>query len=1209
MRLNDLVFRVRPLLSNSAQAMGWAVAAFVAFGLFAQGAVALPEIGVAQARSILSSGGSFNFGETRSDRALLKVFTITNEGTTDLTITGVTVDAPYQITVQPVSPIGPGRRSVIRVNLPAGVPAGATTGALTILSDDANEATFVVTLNSVVQAVVPNINVAMGAVSIPDEGTLDFGTIEAGLGSAKLLSIQNTGNANLNVGTPTLTGEGFRLEFPKNIPVRPGKRLNLTVRFVGASRGAYEGLLTIPSNDPDDEDVYTIELRANATPADARLRAFSQGKPVSDGGSVNFGSTRSDRPLIRIITLKNEGRAALTLGTPVITGTGFSILTLPRSPLSPGRATKFRLRLDPAMTGPSAMGTLVIPTNIEGLEAFTLNLAANVTVVNPAITLTGPNGGITSGDVFDFGETDLNLALSNTFTIRNTGSANLTLSGFAVSGTGYTLTRAPATTVAPGRTTTFVVRLFSAALLSPATGTVSFTTNVLGAEAFSFALTGRVNIIPPTPELEVTEGLTGPGGVPITQVILQNSIRTYGPVAAGNSIIRLYTIRNRGTSAMTISGLTLTNTSGTTFAITNGGVLPAMLAPNATHAFTVTWLPLLQGMPEAMVSFNNDDPDDGEGPVFMFRLRGVATPADTGFTVVYTGFGGIPLVRRDAAPFQYPFSFGAGPAGGTPSVHNSNLDSIALTNQGATPLIVSNINALVGGAPTTLWVPEQVPPPTFPIPSPTPIGGQVRINLTHFGAIAGQSIALIEIISDAAALSPWQFEVTQWSNNWFSTMGGLGGGIVRALGEFDSDAGGAGDSPKVYAGGAFTTPAGSPRIASLSGGTWQALTGGGINDGQVNAITTFDEPNDALPPALFAAGAFTSIGTPAQTSINNIAKWNGTAWAPVGSIASNGVSGGLALQIANAMTVVDLNSPSVDPPAALYVGGTLTSAGTLAGLQGIARWDGVAWTRLRATNDGVTGGGINALVGFDEDGTGPNPSTLFAGGSFTHAGGLTDRANGIARFNGSDWSVVGPPMNAGVALNGARVNALTVWDPDGADGPLASVLVVGGAFLDASTVTSANNIAVWTGATWQRLGSQGIPGTEVFAVTVFDEDSFHVDDGDGNPTTQRTMPGRLYAAGNFAFLLPDGSSANNIARWDGVNWTSLGDTAANGTNGAIRAIRPFDADGLQTMGAPNNPARLFIGGQFTSVTQIIADPNPDIVLPVNNIALWGFATP
>src|SRR5690349_24742923 len=70
----------------------------------------------------------------------------------------------------------------------------------------------------------------------------------------------------------------------------------------------------------------------------------------------------------------------------------------------------------------------------------------------------------------------------------------------------------------------------------------------------------------------------------------------------------------------------------------------------------------------------------------------------------------------------------------------------------------------------------------------------------------------------------------------------------------------------------------------------------------------------------------------------------------------------------------------------------------------IAQWNGTTWTAV--------GGGMNntvlTLKTFD-DGSGP---ALYAGGSFTSAGGAS--ANYIARWNGSSWSAVGGGMNSAV---------------------------------------------------------------------------------------------------------------------------------------------------------------------------------------------------
>jgi hypothetical protein len=72
----------------------------------------------------------------------------------------------------------------------------------------------------------------------------------------------------------------------------------------------------------------------------------------------------------------------------------------------------------------------------------------------------------------------------------------------------------------------------------------------------------------------------------------------------------------------------------------------------------------------------------------------------------------------------------------------------------------------------------------------------------------------------------------------------------------------------------------------------------------------------------------------------------------------------------------------------------------------------------------------------------------------------------------------------------------------------------------------------------------------------------------------------LYAGGQFSTAA--GTQVNNIAKWDGSNWSRL-DT---GTNGTVLCMCVFD-DGT-------GPA-LYVGGDFTAV-------GPE---PANHIAIWG----
>jgi trimeric autotransporter adhesin len=185
---------------------------------------------------------------------------------------------------------------------------------------------------------------------------------------------------------------------------------------------------------------------------------------------------------------------------------------------------------------------------------------------------------------------------------------------------------------------------------------------------------------------------------------------------------------------------------------------------------------------------------------------------------------------------------------------------------------------------------------------------------------------------------------------------------------------------------------------------------------------------------------------------------------------------------------------------------------------------------------------IYSMIVWDDDGNGPHPAQLYAGGTFTQAGDML--AAKVAKWNGQDWE----PLGEG--LNGA-VNALTVFDDDG-NGPHAAALYAGGAFTKSGN-TPAANIAKWTGSAWVALGA-GVDD-EVTAMGVFDPPG--------------AAPAGLYAGGRF--LKSGNTPMARIARWDGSAWTGLG----AGVDGRVRSLLGADPDGNGPM-----TVTLFVGGEF-----------------------------
>jgi trimeric autotransporter adhesin len=407
--------------------------------------------------------------------------------------------------------------------------------------------------------------------------------------------------------------------------------------------------------------------------------------------------------------------------------------------------------------------------------------------------------------------------------------------------------------------------------------------------------------------------------------------------------------------------------------------------------------------------------------------------------------------------------------------------------------------------------------------------------------------------------------IARWDGSSWSALGsGLSAPVV-SLKVFD-----AGNGAALYAGGDFlstgdgTTHLG--RIGRWDGSSWSGLAGDA--NAQVTALEVFDP---GTGPALYAGGSFTMVsGVSAR-----VASWDGAAWSPLGGGGWGGHVKSLAVHDGGA-------------GARLIAGGLFQLSGGGPG-NGIASWDGLAWSTLGSGVVVTPGEGVRTLASFDP-GTGPE---LFAAGGLSAAGGVT--ASNVARWDGANWSSLGS------SLNGTVID-LTQFD-DGS-GP---ALAVGGEF-DVPGISGSTNVALWNGSSWVDLGGgtdgrvnalaahYDVGGPKLYAagnffaaggvpasrVAVWDGAawtplgpglSYEVDDLAVYDEGSGPM---LFAAGRF--ISP---GLNHIARWDGSTWSPLG----TGLNGNAATLAVYDA---------GDGARLIVGGSFTQAGFVAA----------NRIAAW-----
>ena len=309
----------------------------------------------------------------------------------------------------------------------------------------------------------------------------------------------------------------------------------------------------------------------------------------------------------------------------------------------------------------------------------------------------------------------------------------------------------------------------------------------------------------------------------------------------------------------------------------------------------------------------------------------------------------------------------------------------------------------------------------------------------------------------------------------------------------------------------------------------------------------------------------------------------------------------------------------------LYVGGVGAGVDTVVA-NGIAVWDGTAWSRL---GQGVKGT-VNtiAVVGSD----------VYVGGEFTRAGGAP--ARNVAHWNGTTWSALGAGVNG-------RVNGITV---------VGTNVYVGGAFTQAGGAP-ANHVARWDGTAWHSMQG-GTDGT-VYALAAIGPDVYVGGDfyyagsnlvwnlarwtGTGWSAVGGGVDGKvrallavgtdLYVGGEIVSVLADtlgttpGIGVSNLAKWTGTAWNTLGNGASPGPGTIVTAMTMLGTELhiAGTDGADNGQAEKWTGsrwqfmGSFNAYCYAIAAVGPELYLggwlglaytttleePINGIARWN----
>ncbi|MEI1277508.1 choice-of-anchor D domain-containing protein [Leptospira venezuelensis] len=459
----------------------------------------------------VSDSSTENLGSVKiTESSTARVFTIQNNGELALNLTSTPVIAKTgaeaaQFTVDQSGTdnvLDPGETTEFTVTFSPSGSTGTKSAQLQIASNDPNTPIFILNLSGTANpAPAPDIQIKRGSTTFTSGSSVHtFTSVQENTsGTAVSFTINNIGDATLNLSTITLTGANsnqYSLDVSgTSSAVAASGSTTFSVTFSPSSTGTKTATITIPSDDAGTPN-YTFGLSGTATPTpvpEMNVQRVTGSVNIADGsGTFDFGSQVENVAGSAVqFRIQNLGTASLSLsGTPIveITGTNsdqFEVTVQPSTTsVASSGTTTFSVRFVPTSTG-AKTGSISIANNDSDENPYNFTITGTGTPTPaPEINLKQASTSIASSGTYS-GISDTRIgstSATTTFTVENTGTATLNLSGsprVVVGGTDsslFSVVSQPSATVAASGTSTFTVT-FSPTSTGTKTATLTIANN------------------------------------------------------------------------------------------------------------------------------------------------------------------------------------------------------------------------------------------------------------------------------------------------------------------------------------------------------------------------------------------------------------------------------------------------------------------------------------------------------------------------------------------------------------------------------------------------------------------------------------------------------------------------------------------------------------------------------------------------------------
>ena len=497
---------------------------------------------------LLATPGSVTLGNVQVGASQTQPVTITNSGTTSITVSQASVTGTGFSASGLTLPLilAAGQSQGFSVTF-APQTAGPVSGSVTIASDATN----------------PSLSIALSAAGVTpgslvsNPSSLAFGNVQTGTTQTLSLTLTNTGGTTVNITQAAASGSGYSitgLSLPLSLAA--GQSKSFSVQFAPQTSGSISGNIAITS------DASNPTLNVPLSGSGVTLGTLGDSASSLSFGTVLVGNNSSLQE-----TLTNTGGSSLTISQATVSGSAFSIsgLTLPAT-LAVGQSTNFNVTFTP-QSGGAASGSVTLASDASDP---TLKITLSGTGATPGVLSA-------SSQTLSFGNVQVNGSATQSETLTNTGGTTITVSQANISGSGYSISglSLPLTLIA-GQSFTFGAT-FAPTTAGSASGTIS-----LSSDASNSTL---------------TISLSGTGTVP-GQLSINPPALDFGSVVVGQSGNLTATLSATG------SNVTVSSASTTSSEFKLSGVsFPFTITAGHSTPVTVTFTPQSSGTASGTIAF------------------------------------------------------------------------------------------------------------------------------------------------------------------------------------------------------------------------------------------------------------------------------------------------------------------------------------------------------------------------------------------------------------------------------------------------------------------------------------------------------------------------------------------------------------------------------------------------------------------------------